>query len=182
MANPYVKQTWTDGSGGGTPLSAARMAVIEQGIFDAHLQPAARVFHDANQSIVTATLSTLSFNQERYDQDGLGTSTMHDNATNNSRLTAKVAGKYRISANISFAANATGYRRVFLRINAGDLIAATSAPANSVSMDTYLVCACDYDLAVNDYIEVRVEQNSGGNLNVVAASKYSPEFSMHRIG
>lgn len=28
----YTKQTWTDGSGGGTPLSAARMTVIENGI------------------------------------------------------------------------------------------------------------------------------------------------------
>jgi hypothetical protein len=30
----YVKQTWTDGSGGGTPLSAARMGVIETGVLD----------------------------------------------------------------------------------------------------------------------------------------------------
>lgn len=31
----YTKQTWTDGSTG-TPISAARLGVIEQGIFDAH--------------------------------------------------------------------------------------------------------------------------------------------------
>jgi hypothetical protein len=32
MAFPYTKQTWTDGAGGGTPLSAARWNVMEAGI------------------------------------------------------------------------------------------------------------------------------------------------------
>jgi len=34
MATPYAKQTWVDGSAGGTPISAARLGVIEQGIED----------------------------------------------------------------------------------------------------------------------------------------------------
>lgn len=34
MAN-YATQTWTNGSGGGTPLSAARLTVIENGITNA---------------------------------------------------------------------------------------------------------------------------------------------------
>lgn len=32
----YVPQTWNNGSGGGTPLSASRMAYMETGIDDAH--------------------------------------------------------------------------------------------------------------------------------------------------
>lgn len=32
---PYTKQTWVDGSGGGTPLSAARLNYIETGVFNA---------------------------------------------------------------------------------------------------------------------------------------------------
>lgn len=32
----YTKQTWVDGSGGGTPINAARLGYIEQGISDAH--------------------------------------------------------------------------------------------------------------------------------------------------
>jgi hypothetical protein len=32
----YTAQTWTDGSGGGTPVSAARLGVMETGISDAH--------------------------------------------------------------------------------------------------------------------------------------------------
>ena len=39
----YSKQTWTDGSGGGTPLSAARLTVMENGIeaADLHVRPGA---------------------------------------------------------------------------------------------------------------------------------------------
>jgi len=32
MPFPYTQQTWVDGSGGGTPISAARLGVIESGI------------------------------------------------------------------------------------------------------------------------------------------------------
>lgn len=35
MAGPYTQQTWVDGSGGGTPISAARLGVLEQGVYDA---------------------------------------------------------------------------------------------------------------------------------------------------
>lgn len=34
MAGPYAQQTWVDGSAGGTPISAARLGVIEQGLQD----------------------------------------------------------------------------------------------------------------------------------------------------
>jgi hypothetical protein len=35
MPTPYVQQTWVDGSAGGTPISAARLGVLEQGVQDA---------------------------------------------------------------------------------------------------------------------------------------------------
>lgn len=34
---PYTPQTWSDGSAGGTPLSAARLTAMENGIRDAYL-------------------------------------------------------------------------------------------------------------------------------------------------
>lgn len=36
---PYTKQTWTDGEAGGTPLSASRLAHMEDGIYDAASGP-----------------------------------------------------------------------------------------------------------------------------------------------
>src|SRR4029077_20051578 len=98
-----VKQTYTDGV---TSQGAARFGVIEDGIFDAHNMPAARVFHSANQSITTATETTLAFDSERFDTD-----TIHDTVTNNSRLTCKHAGVYVIGAHVQFDSGAAGGAR-----------------------------------------------------------------------
>ena len=67
MANPYVKQTWTDSV---SQTTAARMGVMEQGIFDAHIQPAAKATHNTTQAITDKTTTTLAFNTENFDQDG----------------------------------------------------------------------------------------------------------------
>lgn len=173
MAN-YVRQTWVDGDPS-KPTSAARLGVIEQGIFDAHFQPAARVFHSANQSITTSAGTALAFDSERFDTD-----TIHDTVTNNSRLTCKTAGKYQVTGSISFASNVTGLRQVFIRLNGTTAIAIQTAPAVSGSTHELTVSTL-WDFAVNDYVELMAFQSSGGNLNVTVTSSYSPEFMMSRV-
>jgi Tfp pilus assembly protein FimT len=173
MAN-YVKQTWIDGNPA-NPTSAARMGVMENGIYDAHFQPAARVFHNAAQSITSATTTAIAFNSERYDTD-----TIHDTVTNNSRLTCKTAGKYAITGQVEFASSATGNRQLFLRLNGATTIAyKTQAAVNGLI--TNMDVSTQYDLAVNDYLEVLVWQDSGGSLNVNSSGNNSPEFMMARV-
>lgn len=183
MAIPYVKQTWTDGSGGGTPLSAARLAVIEGGIFDAHYQPAVRVFHNTTQAATTAVSLALAFNSERFDQASNASDTMHDTVTNNTRLTCRYAGVYMIGATISWAASAAGTARLlFFRLNGATDIGGRSfvPPLNSGGNGQSGVTV--YSLAVNDYVEAMAFQDSGGNLNVVSSGNWTPEFWMVRIG
>lgn len=172
MAIPYVKNTtWQDGSGGGTPITAATLNQIEQGIYDAHRMPAARVYHNANQSISNNTLTVLAFNSERFDTD-----TIHDTVTDNSRLTCKTAGKYLIAGSISWS-GAPGINDFRLRVNGSTTIAIASADDSSAHGSI----ASIYDLAVNDYVELLVIQISGGSLNIVASGNHSPEFSMVRV-
>lgn len=137
--------------------------------------PRARVYHSVDQAIADATLTVLAFNTEFYDTD-----VIHDTATNNSRLTCKTAGTYAIKANVSFASNATGYRRIQLLLNGATIIAVDSCPAVSGS-STEMSISCDYALAVNDYVEVRVYQTSTTSLNALALGNYSPQFSMARL-
>lgn len=177
---PRVKQAWTDGSGGGTPISAARLNDLEEGIFDVSLAPAVRVFHNANQSITTSTLTALAFNSERFDQVANAASTMHDTAINNTRLTCRYAGVYLIGANIDWASSALGYRQVSLRIGGATTIAhAQQTAVNGV--DTTQVISAPYAMAVNDYVEVMVFQTSGGALGVNTNANFSPEFWMVRV-
>jgi hypothetical protein len=180
---PYVKNTtWADGSGGGTPDTAAKKNIIEDGIFNAHNAPAVRVFHNANQSITTATETALAFNSERFDQAGGAASTQHDNTTNNSRLTCLYAGIYAIEACIEWATNATGERLLVIRHSVGPTAIARSRFSAGAASIISQTTSCHYALAVNEYVEVTVYQNSGGNLNVTTVGNHSPEFSMVRVG
>lgn len=138
---------------------------------------AARAYHNADQSISTATPTALALNSERYDTD-----VIHDTSSNNSRLTCKTAGKYCMAGLAGFAAHATGWRAVYIRLNGSTLIAANRALNIGASDAIYLPVSCDYDLAINDYVELVAEQNSGGALNVLSTANISPEFMMHRIG
>lgn len=139
----------------------------------------AHVTHNAAQSIANATLTKLAFNTERFDTD-----TIHDNATNNTRLTCKTAGKYLIIGQVAFATNATGEARIAqIKFNNVDYIGvAYRKPIGGGVVETLVEISTVYDLAVNDYVELVVYQDSGGALNVNSSAKYSPEFSMMRMG
>jgi hypothetical protein len=176
---PYVKQTWTDGS---SSASAARLAVIEQGVEDAHKMPCARAYHSAVQTVASSTWTALAFNSERFDTD-----TIHDTATNNSRLTCKTAGVYLIGGHCQLDSVAGGTQRLIdiilngtSAISGGGLIASAFPPDPSAP-DAFLNTVTIYKLAVNDYVELRVFHDIGSTRNVNASLDWSPEFWMTRI-
>lgn len=72
-------------------------------------------------------------------------------------------------------------RLVDLFLNGATVIARASVPPLS-GIATVVTVSADYSLAVNDYVEVRALQDSGGALNVAVAANYSPEFSKHYVG
>lgn len=170
---PYTKQTWTDGV---SSCSAARNNVHEDGIFNAHNAPAVRVFHNATQNITNNTTTVLAFNSERFDQAGGAASTQHDTATNNSRLTCRYAGVYVISGSIQWNSSAV-QSDIYIRLNGATVIAADIAVADQRAHNVSTM----YVLAVNDYVELLVTQNSGGTIGVTSSANYSPEFMMVRV-
>lgn len=160
--------TWTD-----TP--AAGEALFWDGAtLSWRALPAARVHRTTNQSITNATETAIAFDNERFDTD-----VIHDNVTNNSRLTCKTAGIYSIGAHIQFAGSAAGTRQVFIRVNGTTEIARVQQ-INPPAVDERLSPVTLYQLAVNDYVEVVVNQSSGGSLDVEVLGNSSPEFWMTR--
>jgi hypothetical protein len=139
--------------------------------------PAARAYHNASQSVAHATLTVLALNSERWDTD-----TMHDPATNNSRLTVKTAGWYVVTAAAEFAANATGIRQLKVLLNGATPIAVLSQPASTGGNFTRQVVVTAYFFAVTDWVEMEVFQDSGGALNVNSTAQYSPELTMVWVG
>jgi hypothetical protein len=138
--------------------------------------PACRVYHNASQALTTAVEFTLAFNSERFD-----TNSMHDTVTNNSRITFNTAGIYVVTAQVSFANNATGYRHIAIYANNTTYLALQNATAMNGD-NHYLVVTTTYKFAVADYVQAKVLQTSGGNLNATVNTNFSPEFSAVWVG
>ena len=139
----------------------------------------ARVYHNVDVAIPTASWTTLSFNSETHDTDAI-----HDTATNPDRLTCKTAGTYLVTASVVFADNATGPSRVLRVLKNGDT-------ANPVDYDVAINVAAygarlqsatlPVVLAAGDYVTVQVYQDSGAALNSVYRALWAPVFAMQRV-
>jgi hypothetical protein len=119
------------------------------------------VINSTAQTIANSTNTALTFNTEIFDTDGY-----HSTATNTSRLTvpAGKAGYYLITSNLVFFLNATGNRDMYLAKN-GTYVKYAFSPIASSATYTGLTLTFIINLAVADYIELFVNQTSGGNLN-----------------
>jgi len=136
----------------------------------------ARVYHNADQSIASGSDIILAFNSELYDTDSI-----HDTVFNNSRLTCKTAGKYLISANVFLAKHLTGLRDFALFFNATLTISRYRVSADG-NTDFIASLSTVWNMAVDDFVQVKIYQNSGVNLLCRAFVQYSPHFMMQRVG
>ena len=135
----------------------------------------------AATSYANNTRAVVPLATEDADTGGSYDGAMHSTSSNNSRVIATTAGRYRLTARESWAANATGRRLLDVTKNTGGTFAAGSlvlsaAPAFTLTAaDVCRVDAeCELDLAANDYVEMWAYQTSGGNLalDTAAGSNY----------
>ena len=142
----------------------------------------ARAYHSVNQSIASGGTVFLSFDSENYDTDNI-----HDLVINNGRLTGRTAGKYHIFAHCQFNVQAGGRRIWIIRLNGVTRI--SQAEIGSIADGTafpVLFASTVYDLAVDDYVEIGVFQNSGFAINIISNAGSgnfdTPVFGMQKIG
>lgn len=156
---PYVKQTWVDNS---SPPSAARFNFMEQGIFDAHFKPGCKATSIAAQSIANATFTPVSF-AAAFASEVYDTNAMHDPTTNPTRFIAKVAGRYTVYAWWSWTLSLAGNNRYArLAINGSLVMGLDQRSPTSTGAEGNASGA--HQLAVNDYVELVVYQDTGGAL------------------
>lgn len=120
---------------------------------------AANVTRTAAQAITSATPTNVSWDTQVEDTEEFwvaGTPT---------RLTIPMDGRYGGYAFIEWASNATGIREVNIYLNGATILAGlTIAPVSGRSVR--MSVPFEKELVSGDYLEVNVEQTSGGNLNV----------------
>lgn len=138
---------------------------------------APRANRSTTQSIADATDTAISFdavNNDAWDCWSSG---------NAARLTAPVTGRYMAVGQASFAANGTGYRRVFIEKNGTSTLGRSDSPSAPAGTALWLnVTAQPFDMTKGDYIRLMVFQNSGGALNATSSSTVSPSLSLIYLG
>lgn len=134
--------------------------------------PFAKLKRTANQTIANNTATAVAWDAE--DED---THNGHSTSSNNTRYTCQVAGVYDLDAAIPWVADGTGIRQIDFRKNGTDTDTGIRQPA--ISSFTASYCASGkVRLAVGDYVEVIVTQNSGASLAVNQGHAKGPLFSV----
>lgn len=132
-----------------------------------------KVYNTVAQSIPNNVYTKINFDAEQYDN-----ADHHDNVVNNTRITCKETAKYLIHVQVTFANNPTGIRGVQVRIN-GSIVEGIDFRNAVSAFNTVVSFSFVRLLSVNDYIELEVYQNSGGNLDVTGVS--GTQFGMVKV-
>lgn len=156
------------------PLEAATKAYTDA--LEARYQIGARARHSVDQAIPDSSVTTVALNTTDYDTDDI-----HDDAVNNSRLTCKTAGKYVVTGNVEFLGRAGGDRKAYLFKGATSFGISTFFSPDAIEK-TALVVVSIINLAVDEYVILRVWQSSGAPLDLFHFSLRSPSLAMQRIG
>ena len=118
----------------------------------------------SGQTLGTATLTTLN-DWELVEDHGGGVF----DTVGKAKITVPAgASKVVVRAQISFAADATGYRRVYVEMNGGNVSGMPWQTAQAVSGIATVINICSAPILVSagDYFEVVASQSSGGDLDV----------------
>lgn len=134
-----------------------------------------KVHKTAEQTISHNTSTIVTFDAETFDPSNL-----HDNSTNNSRITVGTTGKYLIVALAQFNSNATGIRALRFFINGVNTFSATVQPVNGGGTDVMGIYYIN--LTAGDYVEMGVFQTSGGDLGLAGGGDGNTQFGLCYVG
>jgi hypothetical protein len=134
--------------------------------------PAIQVGRAAVQSVPNTTETAITFTTE------VGTDpwTLWAASPNPTRITAPIDGWYTFTGWVSFAANTTGIRGVKIRSQGTTAQAFQRVSAASAGTTELTVTTGPVSLVAGNYVELTVEQTSGGNLDV------TPVFRAQYVG
>jgi len=125
------------------------------------------VYNSADHTLGNASATDLTWDTEEYDIGGL-----HEGVTNPSRITIVKSGVYQVSAQVGFDANATGSRRIYLKVDAATIAEFGDARPSS-GQKCYPCIQRILNLSAGNYVEVAAFQDSGGDLNDTNGFRYT---------
>lgn len=115
-------------------------------------------------NLSNSTATTVSWDNEVYDTDEI-----HDNVTNNSRLTVPSGVTHvRLSGNYKDSNNTTGWRFIVVNKNGSSMDGAGSQSQSAAGANTHIL---NYnsgilEVVADDFFEMQAFQNSGGSTSL----------------
>lgn len=124
-----------------------------------------RINRNATQSIPTGlvTPTAIIFTTVVEDTNGMFT------LLTPTQITCNLAGWYGLGAVVRFDANSVGLRDLRIQVNGVNIVIQELAAVATAAEGTIINVHTEYPLLVNDIVEVKVRQNSGGALNITSA-------------
>lgn len=132
-----------------------------------------RVYRTSDASIADATDEVVTWEADEFD--GLG------HWSSGTDLTVQVPGRYQAVAQVRFAANATGFRAAWIRLNGSTQIARTQVLPISGSPSYFQVVSTPVALVAGDDLQLVVRQNSGGALSLIGGA-YDTALALTYLG
>jgi len=138
----------------------------------------ARAWASGTQSIPNATATVLTWNSESFD-----TNSYHSTSSNTGRMTVPTTGYYLLTGVVIMNVNATGLRVLDIKKNGSTSVSyievgATTAGGTGTTLQFTTVLYA----AANDYFEMTMYQNSGGNLLTYIGGEQYNFFSIVSLG
>jgi hypothetical protein len=138
--------------------------------------PRARAVRPSAQPIESGVFTAVAFDGVAWDTDH-----MHDGPDAGTRLTARTAGLYVITASFEWEPDPLGWRATFLRVGDATNIAYDQRLAVKDAGTMHAITG-QYLIGVGAYVELLVWQNSGRAVNVGGGAHVETSLSMTWLG
>ncbi len=156
---------------------AANKQYVDWKVREEVTRPSVRTRRTSDQDIDHGTATAIIFDTEDYDNDNLW-----EGVTNPDRLTIRTEGFYLFIGQVHWSAHATGSRAIyFFHSTAGYISQARGVPSLYDNIARHPGISTWYCLE-DEYIEMRVLQSSGAQLQAKADGNQSVVLSAVRIG
>lgn len=136
--------------------------------------PAVRAYRSTNQILATSVQAAVLLDQERFDN-----ANVHSTVTNTNRFTvpAGAGGKWIMGVGFEYNnSSVVGDRISSIILNGVTATPLAQDSRAAASTTTRVTLATSWGLSAADYFDAQAFQSSGGNLNLLTNSNYSPEL------
>lgn len=150
-----------------TPLTASRWNTdVRDNTSFLNNPPAVRCTKSSTQAISAVTLTAVIFEgADSYDTDS-----MHNPASNNTRITFATAGIYIVTASVMTSAALGGYAEIFPYLN-GDTGFRIASGGDSTGTLNHIQVVGTYKFAATDFIELAVYFQNARTITTTTSNK-----------